>query len=471
MREPRLLEVARQGDPGAIRTLLNAVLLPKQVKAEVSRQATTLAITLHSEKMLNQGAAVTLIRTALEKLHLPDIGQVVVESRVLGAPLWDADFRLRSPVPSQTPVIEPPPPEPDSFPPVADPWQPPPEPAPGTAPLAGEALPPPSAPEPDAPTLMDLMAAFVESAAPEPVEPLPAPTDSTEEDITLSDLAAALHPEHLPTEAESLDVSDSPPEVAELENPETFDITPEVAQLETLDSSDSASEVSELESPETFDITPDVAELERPETFDITSEVAELETLDSSDNAPDVADLEPPETFDITSEVAQIETLDSSESTPEVTASEDAFSSYPPLGDPWLEADPSPAPEPAKPPETPPASAASPQETTQETTAAEYTTPTIEKVPRDGQSKVAGVAGMVMGLGFCATGLGTVIGLPMVVGGMWMLGDEEVWRGECPHCRQTLKVPVGKLWRFSCPSCQGLIEIKHGRFYRRSTTP
>ncbi|XFA71961.1 hypothetical protein RYO59_000179 [Thermosynechococcaceae cyanobacterium Okahandja] len=487
MSEPRLLEVARQGDPGAIRTLLNAVLLPKQVKAEVSRQATTLAITLHSEKMLNQGAAVTLIRTALEKLHLPDIEQVVVESRVLGAPLWDADFRLRSPVPSQTPVIEPPPPEPEPFPPVADPWQPPPEPAPETAPLAGEALPPPSAAEPDAPTLMDLMAAFVESTAPEPVEPLPAPTDSTE-DITLSDLAAALHPEHLPPAAESLDVSDNAPDVAELERPETFDITSEVADLEALDSSDSVSGVSELEPPETFDITPDVADLETPETFDITSEVAELETLDSSDSVSGVSELESPETFDITSDVAELETLDSSDSAsevaelepldgsdnaPEVMASEDASSSYPPLGDPWLEADPSPAPEPAKPPETPPASApssaASPQETTQETTAAEYTIPTIEKVPRDGQSKVAGVAGMVMGLGFCATGLGTVIGLPMVVGGMWMLGDEEVWRGECPHCRQTLKVPVGKLWRFSCPSCQGLIEIKHGRFYRRST--
>ncbi len=436
MSEPRLLEVARQGDPRAISTLLNAVLLPKRVKAEVSRQGTTLAITLHSEKMLNQGAAVTLIRTALEKLHLPDIDAVVIESRVLGAPLWDAEFRLRSPapMPESPPVQSAPLPavedawqespkpspavedawqeSPKPSPAVEDAWQESPEPSPAVEdawqespeppqPPVAETAETPSAPatsEPDAPTLMDLMAAFVESTAPEPVES-PAPAiaspdpDDGNEDITLSDLATALYPEPLS------DPADLPQETSAAEG-----FTEQIL-----------------------------------ETADVVSELAEPEALEMADVLSELEDQNP--------------------STAEA-------SSFPPLADPWLEADPSPAPAAtttANAPETTP----EPPTEASETKTADYTTPVIEKVPRDGQSKVAGVAGMVMGLGFCATGLGTVIGLPMVVGGMWMLGDEEVWRGDCPHCGQTLKVPVGKLWRFSCPSCQGLIEIKHGRFYRR----
>jgi hypothetical protein len=141
--------------------------------------------------------------------------------------------------------------------------------------------------------------------------------------------------------------------------------------------------------------------------------------------------------------------------------------SYPPLRDPWLEAEPAQQIKADKTQE-PPATTEPPPPASEEEI---YTTPTIEKVPRDDQSKVAGIAGMVMGLGFCATGLGMIIGLPMVVGSMWMLGDEEVWSGECPHCHQPLKIPVGKLWRFSCQKCQGLIEVKHGRFYARQAPP
>lgn len=101
MSDSRLLDIARQGDPRAIGTLLNAVLLPKRVKATVVRQAEELMITLHSEKMLNQGAAVTLIRTALEKLHLPAIQRVFIESRVLGVPLWESHFQLQVLPPTQ----------------------------------------------------------------------------------------------------------------------------------------------------------------------------------------------------------------------------------------------------------------------------------------------------------------------------------------------------------------------------------
>ncbi|WP_448533737.1 hypothetical protein [Parathermosynechococcus lividus] len=417
MSETRLLEVARQGDPRAISTLLNAVLLPKRVKADVTRQGCTLAVTLHSEKMLNQGAAVTLIRTALEKLHLPDTDQVVIESRVLGAPLWDAEVILRSPavatdqsleLPSQT--IELPAASSSPLPPVADPWQstldtPPPATSEAADGSALEMAPSPQdTPEPDAPTLMDLIAAFVES------------TDSDEP------IAPVNAPEPLPEQASNATT-------APLE--QTATIAGDHALI---------AEIPEPESVDTVVIAPEVSESESTDTLAVAPEIAEPESADTVAVAP------------------------------EVTEPQASASAYPPLGDPWLEADPNPLPEAASSPAIAPEAPPEPDTGASATNdTADYTIPTIEKVPRDGQSKVAGIAGMVMGLGFCATGLGTVIGLPMVVGGMWMLGDEDVWRGECPHCRQALKVPVGRLWRFSCPNCQGLIEIKHGRFYARET--
>ncbi len=100
-----------------------------------------------------------------------------------------------------------------------------------------------------------------------------------------------------------------------------------------------------------------------------------------------------------------------------------------------------------------------------------YTIPKVERIPRDQEAKVVGLAGVVMGVGFCATGLGSVIGLPMLIGGMQMMGEEAVYRGPCPHCGQALKVAFGKLWRFSCPTCQGLVQIKNGRFYAQATPP
>ncbi|WP_448524895.1 hypothetical protein [Parathermosynechococcus lividus] len=447
MSETRLLEVARQGDPRAISTLLNAVLLPKRVKADVTRQGCTLAVTLHSEKMLNQGAAVTLIRTALEKLHLPDTDQVVIESRVLGAPLWDAEVILRSPavataqsleLPSQT--IELPAASSSPLPPVADPWQSTPDTPPPAASEAadGSALEmapsPQDTPEPDAPTLMDLIAAFVESTAPdEPIAPVNAP-------------------EPLPEQASNATT-------APLE--QTATIAGDHALI---------AEVAEPESADTVVIAPEVSESESVDTLAVAPEVAEPESVDTVVIAPEVPEPESTDTLAVAPEIAEPESVDTVAVAPEVTEPQASASAYPPLGDPWLEADPNPLPEaassPAIAPETPPEPDTGASATND---TANYTIPTIEKVPRDGQSKVAGIAGMVMGLGFCATGLGTVIGLPMVVGGMWMLGDEDVWRGECPHCRQALKVPVGKLWRFSCPNCQGLIEIKHGRFYARET--
>lgn len=528
MSDSRLLDIARQGDPRAIGTLLNAVLLPKRVKATVVRQAEELMITLHSEKMLNQGAAVTLIRTALEKLHLPEIQRVFIESRVLGVPLWESDFALQ--------VIPPPPA-------IADPW------------VTETAPPEPSPPEP---TLLDVMSAFMtaevsatsdsqdavarspqEEEQPIPVETTPeygnivppeaappleeVPEDGTgaepvsgpqasfldeipeidpDEDISLADLAAAFDPnlpslepntdreesisepsplQEQPIEFNTLDgfsaelpvleVAAEPP----LEAPESLEestATPE-AQASVAEMPELAPELSEatLEQPplEAYDFpeptAEDIAALEAleaeisPENPIIPETTAEAESLPTGAIAP--------ETFPVVDDPWAIS--DSLTTAPAAEPSPPAQEpvDYPPLRDPWLETEPAPQVKADKTQETPPPPE-TPTEPSQPSSESEiYTTPTIEKVPRDDQSKVAGIAGLVMGLGFCATGLGTIIGLPMVVGSMWMLGDEEVWSGECPHCHHPLKIPVGKLWRFSCEKCQGLIEVKHGRFYAR----
>ncbi|BCX12756.1 MAG: hypothetical protein KatS3mg067_1694 [Thermosynechococcus sp.] len=542
MSDSRLLDMARQGDPRAIGTLLNAVLMPKRVKATVVRQAEELMITLHSEKMLNQAAAATLIRTALEKLHLPEIQRVFIESRVLGVPLWESHFALQV-----MPAVQPP------LPAIADPW------APETAP------PEPSPPEP---TLGDWMSAFMTSAAPstsesqdtvarspqaeeQPIpvettpeygdivapaaaspleqvaenaeegtgaEPISVPQESflgevpeidSDEDMSLADLAAAFDPnsssespeanlgsEELPsalelpslqeecTESDTLNgfLGELPVREAPAEPPEEGPASLEqsTATPKTPDS------VAEMPEP-TLAFFEATLEQSAPEVYDVPEPtiedkgIAALEALETEISPPTA----------ITSEIAA-----AAESSPQGEIVLDAPSvvadpwatpdtlppappppqaqepvSYPPLQDPWLEAEPAPQPKADKTQETPPL----PETATEPPAAASaeeiYTTPRIEKVPRDDQSKVAGIAGMVMGLGFCATGLGAIIGLPMVVGSLWMLGDEEVWSGECPHCHQPLKIPVGKLWRFSCQKCQGLIEVKQGRFYARQAPP
>ncbi|WP_460195124.1 hypothetical protein [Thermosynechococcus sp. FA-CM-4201] len=518
MSDSRLLDIARQGDPRAIGTLLNAVLLPKRVKATVVRQAEELMITLHSEKMLNQGAAVTLIRTALEKLHLPEIQRVFIESRVLGVPLWESHFALQV-----MPAVQPPPPA------IADPW-------------ATETAPP-------EPTLLDLMSAFMTSEAPatsdsqdavarSPQEKeQPSPVESTpeygdvappleqvaedgtgaepisepqgsfldeipdidpDEDISLADLAAAFDP-NPPSPEPNIDWEESPPRQEEPIESDTLDGFSEELPVLAVTAEPPA------EAPESVEesITPPEAQAsvaEIPELSEATLEQPTLEAYDFPEpTTEDTAALEALEAEISPPTAIPPEMTTEAESSPEGAIAPDAApvvedpwvvsdtlptappapsesaafpqdqepANYPPLRDPWLEAEPTPQVKADKTP--PPETTTEPPQTPSESEI--YTTPTIEKVPRDDQAKVAGIAGMVMGLGFCATGLGTIIGLPMVVGSMWMLGDEEVWSGECPHCHQPLKIPVGKLWRFSCEKCQGLIEVKHGRFYARQAPP
>lgn len=488
MSDSRLLDSARQGDPRAISTLLNAVLLPKRVKATVVRQAEELMITLHSEKMLNQGAAVTLIRTALEKLHLPEIQRVFIESRVLGVPLWESHFSLQ--------VIPPPP---QTMAEDEDPW------STETAPTE------PSSPEAVLPNLMSAFIASEESSTSESQDaearsPQEGSLDEVPEidpeaDISLADLAAAFDPNppsELPDANGEEPVSNLPSsqgECIESDTPEGFSgelpvlavaaeplSSPVEEPLDPIEESIATPEAqaSVPEIPELSEATPPQVSIEEYNFSEPTPEdLAALDTLEIESSAP----VEMPSEAESSPEGAIApspivedpgvvsDTLLTAPTAPrEPPPQAPEAVSYPPLRDPWLEAEPAPQVQADKTQETPPpetARASPPPPSESEI----YTTPMLERVPRNGLTRATAIVGILMGLGFCATLLGAIIGLPLLVGSLCMLAEEEVWQGECPHCHQPLKIPVGKLWRFSCEKCQGLIEVKHGRFYARATPP
>ncbi|MFN4269150.1 MAG: hypothetical protein ACK4HN_01465 [Thermosynechococcus sp.] len=507
MSDSRLLDIARQGDPRAIGTLLNAVLLPKRVKASVVRQAEELMITLHSEKMLNQGAAVTLIHTALERLHLPKIQRVFIESRVLGVPLWESHFSLQL-----IPAVQPPPPA-----------------------IAESQTAEPSPPEP---TLLDLMSAFTtsqESATPESQDTMarspqekeqPTPAESTpEHSDTVAPKVAAL-PEPVATNGGDGTVAKSINELQESFAEEPPEIATEedrsAANLATASDSNTPSELPDVNRGEpTSDLStlqgnplesdplgefsgalpaPTVAvePLSSPVEEPLEAQEESITTPEAQASVPGIPELSKATPAQVSIEeynfpeptpedLAALDTLEIESSAPVETPFEAESSpgraiasaptadappqaqepvDYPPLVDPWLEAEPAPQVQADRTQETPPsetARASPPPPSESEI----YTTPTLERVPRNGLTRATAIVGILMGLGFCATLLGVIIGLPLLVGSLCMLAEEEVWQGECPHCHQPLKIPRRKQWRFSCEKCQGLIEVKHGRFYAR----
>lgn len=506
MSDSRLLDIARQGDPRAIGTLLNAVLLPKRVKATVVRQAEELMITLHSEKMLNQGAAVTLIRTALEKLHLPQIHRVFIESRVLGVPLWESHFSLQL-----IPAVQLPPPA------IADPW------------VTETAPPEPSPPEP---TLLDVMSAFMTSEVPatsdnqdavarSPQEKeQPIPVESTPEygDPVAPKVAAP--PEPVARNREDGTVAKSINELQESSPDELLEIaTQEDSSADNLATASDSNAPSELpdvnrgkptsqgnplesdplsefsgawpvptvaaeplsslgEEPleaQQESITTPEAQASLPEIPALSeATLAQVSIEEYNFPAPTPEDLAALDTLEIESS-ALVEMPSKAESLPGKAIAPASIAEplpqaqepvdYPPLADPWLEVETAPQVQADKTQQTPPPDTArsSPPPPSESEI---YTTPTLERVPRNGLTRAAAIVGILMGLGFCATVLGVIIGLPLLVGSLCMLA-EEVWQGECPHCHQPLKIPRRKQWRFSCEKCQGLIEVKHGRFYAR----
>lgn len=91
-----LLEKARQGEVGAIASLLNRALGNKGIVARVSRSHTRLKIMLESEHVPDADTLTSYLKTSLTKLAAPNLHTVAVYGRQTAAttPAWSRTFAL-----------------------------------------------------------------------------------------------------------------------------------------------------------------------------------------------------------------------------------------------------------------------------------------------------------------------------------------------------------------------------------------
>jgi len=96
MTQQNVLELAKQGDPQAITTLMNRVLAPKGITAKVAIKDGYLQIILESDRVPEQQALVAFIRKGITGLELKFIKTVKIYGRQIGAefPAWSERFEL-----------------------------------------------------------------------------------------------------------------------------------------------------------------------------------------------------------------------------------------------------------------------------------------------------------------------------------------------------------------------------------------
>lgn len=98
MAPPNLLQLAQQGDPEAITTLMNRVLQPKGATAEVRTWDNCLHIFVSSTRTLNQSALASFIRRGMESLGVGSVQTVKVYGIKVGeeSPVWTDEFEVSS---------------------------------------------------------------------------------------------------------------------------------------------------------------------------------------------------------------------------------------------------------------------------------------------------------------------------------------------------------------------------------------
>jgi hypothetical protein len=103
MTQSNLLELAKQGDPQAIATLMNRSLQPKGMTALVGFQGDRLKVLLESAQVPNRQAMIAFVRNGITSLGLQSIQSIEITSRQVGnpAPIWTEEIVLK---PSTTPV-------------------------------------------------------------------------------------------------------------------------------------------------------------------------------------------------------------------------------------------------------------------------------------------------------------------------------------------------------------------------------
>lgn len=96
MTQENIRELAKQGNPKALATMLNRSLKQKNITAKVGMKNDCLQILLESTQVPDQQAMVSFIRNGLIKLEVESINAVKVYGRQLGeeSPAWNQTFEL-----------------------------------------------------------------------------------------------------------------------------------------------------------------------------------------------------------------------------------------------------------------------------------------------------------------------------------------------------------------------------------------
>jgi hypothetical protein len=90
MTQPSLSELAKQGNPNAIASLITRSLSPQGITAKASLKGDCLRVMLESLQVPDQQAAVQFIRKGLTKLKAESIKTVKIYGRQVGTdfPAW-----------------------------------------------------------------------------------------------------------------------------------------------------------------------------------------------------------------------------------------------------------------------------------------------------------------------------------------------------------------------------------------------
>jgi hypothetical protein len=96
MTQENLRQLAKQGNPKALATIINQSLKSKSITAKVGLKDDCLQVLLESAKIPNQQAMVSFIRNGLTRLEVESIKTVKVYGRQLGeeSPAWNQAFEM-----------------------------------------------------------------------------------------------------------------------------------------------------------------------------------------------------------------------------------------------------------------------------------------------------------------------------------------------------------------------------------------
>jgi pilus assembly protein FimV len=99
MAQTNLLELAKQGDPQAIATLMNRSLQPRGMTASVDRQGSCLYVTLQAEQVPNRQVLTAFVQNGISNLGVSSIQLVKIAGQQFGMaePAWTQDLQIDTP--------------------------------------------------------------------------------------------------------------------------------------------------------------------------------------------------------------------------------------------------------------------------------------------------------------------------------------------------------------------------------------